>query len=220
MSAVADDGEAPFDAISAGGYVDLELFEAEAIRRIAQSGGLVVDAGGGTPFTKSLGRYRELLAGVDYKTLDLSADTHPDIVADIEKMPFADGTVDAFICRSVLEHVASPERAVAEMTRALRPNGQLLLTVPSIYPYHARSGAGGYPDLWRFFEDTIRLLLREFSTVEVGRIGGPATAAMLFLPFLNRRAERLRPVVARIDRTLANRRRRSNATFLAVWAQK
>jgi SAM-dependent methyltransferase len=200
--------------------VDYEEFESAALRRIADAGGLVVDAGGGAPFTKSLARYRAWFYGVDYQTLDVSPETQPDIVADIETMPFEDGAVDAFICRSVLEHVTSPERAVNEMTRALRDGGQLYLTVPSIYPYHARAGPAGYPDLWRFFEDTLRALLNRFSEVEIGRVGGPATAAMLFLPGLNRWNAHLRPLAARVDRAFSRRRPRRNATFLVVWAQK
>jgi SAM-dependent methyltransferase len=179
-----------------------------------------VDAGGGAPFTKSLGCYREWFRHVDYKTVDVSPETGPDIVADFEMMPFEDGTVDAFICRSVLEHVESPERAVREMTRALRDGGQLYLTVPSIYPYYARSGPGGYRDLWRFFEDTLRLLLDRYSEVNIGRVGGPATAAVLFLPGLNRWNARSRPLAARVDTAVGRRRPRTNATFLVVWAQK
>lgn len=202
------------------GYVDYDAFEAAALRRIASAGGLVVDAGGGAPFTKSLARYKEWFADVDYKTLDVSPETGPDLVADLVAMPFDDDEVDAFICRSVLEHVRSPERAVGEIVRTLRPGGQLYVTVPSIYPYHARPGPAGYPDLWRFFEDTLRALLGGFSQIEIGRVGGPATAAMLFTPFLNRWNATLRPLTTRIDSLIAGRRPRNNATFLVVWAQK
>ena len=202
------------------GYVDYDAFESAAIRRIVAAGGFVVDAGGGAPFTKSLARYADWLTNVEYKTLDISPETEPDIVGDIVAMPFEDGEVDAFICRSVLEHVRSPDRAVGEISRALRPGGQLFLTVPSIYPYHAKPGLGGYPDLWRFFEETLRTLLEGFSEIEIGRVGGPATAAMLFAPFLNHWNANLRPLTTRIDALIGGRRPRNNATFLVVWAQK
>jgi SAM-dependent methyltransferase len=202
------------------GFVEYDAFESASLARIAAAGGLVVDAGGAAPFTKSLGRYKEWFRHIDYRTLDVSPETGPDIVADIESMPFDDGEVAAVICRSVLEHVRSPQRAVDEIARTLRPGGQLYLTVPSIYPYHAKPGPGGYPDMWRFFEDTLRALLKGFSQVEIGRVGGPATAAVLFLPFLNRWNARLRPLAARIDRAAGGRRPRGNATLLVVWAQK
>jgi SAM-dependent methyltransferase len=203
-----------------GGYVEPEAFEEAALTTIAARGGLIVDAGGGSRFTKGMKRFESLFQHVDYRTLDVSPKTRPDIVADIEAMPFEDATVDAFICRSVLEHVRSPERAVAEMTRALKPGGQVLITVPSIYPYHARPDPGGYPDLWRFFDDTIQMLLSEYSHVRVARAGGPATAVVFFLPFLNRRSRFLLPIARRVDRAVARRRSRRNATFLLVWAQK
>jgi hypothetical protein len=92
--------------------------------------------------------------------------------------------------------------------------------VPSIYPYHAKPGQGGYHDFWRFFDDTLRLLLEGFSQIEIGRVGGPATAAVLFFPFLNRWNARLRPLATRIDGAVARGEPRHNATFLVVWAQK
>jgi SAM-dependent methyltransferase len=194
--------------------------EAQALRRVAEAAGIVIDAGGADRFTKGLDKFRDLFAGVDYRTLDVAPETNPDIVGDIHDLPFDDGSVDAFICRSVLEHVRSPERAVAEMARALRPGGQLLLTVPSTYPYHARPGPGGYPDLWRFFEDTLRMLLADFREVEIAREGGAATALVLFLPSLNRRAELLQPLTKRVDALVERRRPRSNATTLVAWAMK
>jgi hypothetical protein len=106
------------------------------------------------------------------------------------------------------------------MTRALKPGGQMLITVPCIYPYHARPDPGGYPDLWRFFEDTIRMLLSDYAQVRIGRSGGPATAAVIFLPFLNRWGRYLAPMANRVDRVVARRRPRTNATFLLVWAQR
>ena len=201
-------------------YTDWEAFEAEAVSRIVRAGGVVIDAGGGGRFTKGMKRFEELLDAVDYRTLDVSPETRPDIVASIDAMPLDDDAVDAFICRSVLEHVPSPERAVSEMLRVLKPGGQLLVTVPSIYPYHARPGPAGYPDLWRFFEDTVRLLFRDFEQIEVAHTGGPALAAVHFVPFLNRAARYLRPAAIRLDAVVARRRPLSNSSFLLVWARK
>jgi SAM-dependent methyltransferase len=206
--------------VTNSGYRDARAFEASAIRSIAGAGGLVVDAGGGAPFTKGLAAFRDLFDDVDYRTLDVAAETRPDVVGDIHDLPFADETVDAFICRSVLEHVRRPEQAVNEMLRALRPGGQILVTVPSIYPYHARPGAGGYPDYWRFFEDSLKMLLAGFSSVEIVRDGGPAKALVFFLPFLNRRADRLTRLADRLDALVERRRAHSNATFLFAHATK
>lgn len=193
--------------------------ESRAIREISQCGGLVVDAGGGTPFTKGLAQYRSEFTGADYKTLDYDAATGPDIVGDIHALPFADDSVDAFLCRSVLEHVRDPKQAVVEMHRTLKPGGAVLISVPCVYPYHARAGA--YPDHWRFFEDGLRVLLEPFARVEVEGIGGPATAAVMFNPVLNRHIGRLRSTTYRVDDWIARRRgHRHNASILVACARK
>src|SRR5262249_16677104 len=46
-------------------------------------------------------------------------------VAPAEKLPFADGEVDLLRCERVLQHVAQPAAAVAEMARVLRPGGRV-----------------------------------------------------------------------------------------------
>jgi hypothetical protein len=104
------------------------------------------------------------------------------------------------------------------MRRTLRAGGSLLITVPSIYPYHARDGA--YPDLWRFFEGGLRILLEGFADVEVEASGGPATAVVMFTPALNHHLGRLRPATHRVDDWLARRRGRRNPSVLTAWAQK
>jgi SAM-dependent methyltransferase len=192
--------------------------ETRAVEEIARRGGLIVDAGGGTPFTKGLAQYRDLFAGTDYKTLDYDDSTSPDIVGDIHALPFEDATVDAFICRSVLEHVRDPRQAVSEMHRSLVPGGAVLISVPSIYPYHAR--IGHYPDYWRFFEDGLRSLLEEFGSVEIEALGGPATAVVMFTPALNRYIGRLRDLTYRIDDRIAARRGRRNPSILVALARK
>jgi SAM-dependent methyltransferase len=50
--------------------------------------------------------------------------------ADGLHLPFADGRFDLVICAEVLEHVPAHERAVAEITRVLRPGGELVVSVP------------------------------------------------------------------------------------------
>lgn len=57
------------------------------MRRIVDAGGFVVDAGGGEPFTKDLARYKPWFEAIDYRTLDVSKETGPDIVADIHALP-------------------------------------------------------------------------------------------------------------------------------------
>lgn len=49
---------------------------------------------------------------------------------DIEKLTFADGTFEIFVTQDVLEHVFSPERAVREIMRVVKPGGARIFTTP------------------------------------------------------------------------------------------
>jgi SAM-dependent methyltransferase len=49
---------------------------------------------------------------------------------DVERLSFADTSVDLIISNDVLEHVVNPGKALAEACRVLRPDGVLLMTVP------------------------------------------------------------------------------------------
>lgn len=72
-----------------------------------------------------------------------------DIVSDIEAIPEADGAFDAMLCTEVLEHVPDPARALGEISRLIRPGGDLILTAPyasltHFAPYHYYSGFNRY----------------------------------------------------------------------------
>lgn len=60
-----------------------------------------------------------------------------DIVGVAERLPFADGTFDAVLCLSVLEHVKDPFAAAREIVRVLRTGGELYCSVPLLAPAHA-----------------------------------------------------------------------------------
>ncbi|HET9449837.1 MAG TPA: class I SAM-dependent methyltransferase [Aggregicoccus sp.] len=54
------------------------------------------------------------------------AGVEPDLrQGDIRQLPYADATFDAVACAHVLEHLADPATALAEMARVLRPGGTL-----------------------------------------------------------------------------------------------
>jgi SAM-dependent methyltransferase len=52
-------------------------------------------------------------------------------VADVQAVPFADGSFDTVCSCETIEHVPSPRRAVGELFRVLRPGGRLYLTCPN-----------------------------------------------------------------------------------------
>lgn len=53
------------------------------------------------------------------------------VLGNAEALPFADATFDQVTCSESLAQIRNPGRALAEMTRVLRPDGQLWLSVPS-----------------------------------------------------------------------------------------
>jgi len=84
---------------------------------------------------------------------------------DIEDLDFPDNSFDAAVCWSVLEHVPHPETAVSELTRVLRPGGEVFVQLPYLYPYH---GPPSYPDYWRVGPDGLRLWMSEFDEIACG----------------------------------------------------
>jgi SAM-dependent methyltransferase len=136
-----------------------EIFFNKKIKEIAKEK-IVRDLGGGHPFQKNLAKHRGCFKNSDYKTLDINPDSNPDIVGDIQDLPFKSESIDAVICNSVLEHVKNPFKAVEEINRVLRPGGKCFVYVPFIHVYHGN-------DYWRFSEDGIRHLFRDFQEIEI-----------------------------------------------------
>lgn len=54
------------------------------------------------------------------------------IVGSVLEIPFEDNSFDVVINTEVIEHTPDPEKAVAELSRVLKPGGLLILTVPNI----------------------------------------------------------------------------------------
>lgn len=52
-------------------------------------------------------------------------------IATIEELPFPADCFDGVLCSSVLEYVSDPDTCLEELRRVLRPNGILLISVPS-----------------------------------------------------------------------------------------
>lgn len=193
-----------------------ERFIAQKIALLAKKP-MVLDIGGGEPFTKWLKPYEELFKGVTYQSFDYDARTGADVVGDIHAIPLPDNSVDAIICASVLEHVRDPLRAMSELKRILKPEGCIFFYVPSIYPYHARKGA--YPDVWRFFGDTIEVLFEGFAVVEVEKRGGYFLALSFFVPFQHKLRFILDPLAYALDTLFKTVRKNTTAGYY-VYATK
>lgn len=60
----------------------------------------------------------------------------PDVFGDAGLLPFADESVDTVLILEVVEHLRQPQDALREISRILRPEGDLLLSIPFLYPVH------------------------------------------------------------------------------------
>jgi SAM-dependent methyltransferase len=52
------------------------------------------------------------------------------LVASVTKLPFKDGSFAKIICSEVLEHIPEDEMAIRELTRVLRKDGAIGISVP------------------------------------------------------------------------------------------
>lgn len=51
-------------------------------------------------------------------------------VVDIENLGFRSNSFSTIVCSEVLEHIPQDHKALAELSRVLRPGGELIITVP------------------------------------------------------------------------------------------
>ena len=105
-----------------------------------------------------------LSAPAQLTTLDIDPGSDADVIGDIcvPNAALADQSFDLVICTEVLEHVANPFQAVAEIFRVLKPGGQAFFSAPFNFRIH-----GPLPDNWRFSEHGWRQLLTTFESVHI-----------------------------------------------------
>lgn len=113
-----------------------------------------------------------------YVALDIDAAALPHVVGDAQRLPFADGSFDVVLANNVIEHLGEPAVGVSEMRRVLASHGQVLYTIPFLYPVHEAPH-----DYARFTRYGLARLFREFSAVEIHARGGffSTLAQLVFL---------------------------------------
>ena len=139
--------------------------------------------------------YKSKIPHTKYMRLDVDEKTNPDICCDIHHINWESSYFDTVIATEVLEHCYSPEKAVGEIYRILKPEGVCILSTRFIYPYHPTPG-----DYYRFTQDSLGYLFRDFSKVEICHHGNKIQSLWLLIntspvnTFLNL----LNPLIARI----------------------
>jgi len=71
--------------------------------------------------------------GIDFKAPRLATPKLTTIATTLtDKLPFPDAEFDVVTLLAVLEHLSRPDAMVREISRVLKPGGQVVLTVPSL----------------------------------------------------------------------------------------
>lgn len=122
-----------YDAQGGGGLFDVdEPFVSEYLS--GRKPGVALDAACGT------GRFAELLAENGHQVIGIDSSSDmlaharqrvPDgefHVADVDRLPLPDDSVDVIVCALALVHVPRLEPVMAEFTRVLRPGGDLVIS--------------------------------------------------------------------------------------------
>ncbi len=111
--------------------------------------GITLDLGGG----RKRGNFREPTDAM-WIVLDNSFERRPHIWSDAQSIPIRSKTVNCVKCTELLEHVAYPEKVIEEISRILKPGGNLILSIP----FNSRIHADPY-DYQRFTDKKLRNLL-------------------------------------------------------------
>jgi len=111
-------------------------------------GAVVLDAGCGSGrHLRALARLPDLkIFGIDRSQRDIddalkALNEMPDAIsrgysvtcADITALPFENEYFDCVICSEVLEHIPEHEAALQELVRVLKPNGEIVVSVPRYF---------------------------------------------------------------------------------------
>ena len=104
-----------------------------------------------------------------------------DIVADAQDMPqIPSGSADCVFLVSILQHIPSPQKAIDEVYRILRPAGIFYVNAPFIFFYHCDP-----EDYNRFSVAGLEFLCSRFERIASGSRRGPAsTFCDLLIRFL------------------------------------
>lgn len=88
------------------------------------------------------------------RNVDVVPGTAIDYRASVLALPFPDATFDVVVTQETLEHVADPFKAMDEIARVMKRDGELYCQLPFVIGFHP-----GPQDFWRFTIQGIRELV-------------------------------------------------------------
>src|SRR5687767_9072968 len=102
---------------------------------------------------------------LDVLRTDIEAARGVDLLSDIQRLPFADGSFDLVWCQHVLTQIPDDRAAVRELARVLRPlTGELVVSVAQERGRETREFGGPNKEclgLWRVYGDDFEARLEE-----------------------------------------------------------
>ena len=138
-----------------------------------------------------------------YVNIDISV--NPDICSSTESIPVTNNSYDNALLIEVLEHLENPVSVLKEISRILKNNGKLILTIPFLYPVHADPY-----DFQRWTPDKIRneLCRLGFQDIKIQNLGNLLVVIFDLIMFINRRSifnkqTRIKILINKILRKLA-----------------
>ncbi|MFL6200669.1 MAG: methyltransferase domain-containing protein [Thermoanaerobaculia bacterium] len=150
------------------------------LRRFAglAKGGRLLQIGARTPRGVEAVPSRRLLQG-RVIGLDIHPGLNVDVVGDAHGLSrfLREGSVDAVLSASVLEHLQAPWLLAAEINRVLKPGGLVYHEVPGAWPAHAQPN-----DFWRISAEGLRVLFGPESGFEVLEACDSGPAAIIPSP--------------------------------------
>jgi SAM-dependent methyltransferase len=112
-----------------------------ALSRLGATTGPVLDVGWGVG--NYTGRLRAERPGLRVVPVDLAAGMLPEVVGEVDRLPFASGSAGAALAMHMLYYATDPRDALAELRRVLRPGGRLVVST------NAADDKREMGDLWR-----------------------------------------------------------------------
>lgn len=156
------ENKAPNSYISHMCYLNNRHLHNSFLKSLPYLKGICADIGSGNAIYKDI-----ILSKVDkYIAIDKSSihehmfktSNEKFIDADIKDLPLENNSIDSIILTQVLEHIDEPYTALNEITRIIKKDGILILSVPFIYQAHATPY-----DYFRFSEYGLKKLLKDYN---------------------------------------------------------
>lgn len=136
----------------------------------ARAGGPVLDLGCGA----------EILGGTTAR-MDYTPSPATNVLGDPRHLPFPDAAFSLVVCKSVLEHVRDYRLAIAEITRVVRPGGEIWVEIPWLYMAHP-DDPGAMHDYVRLSATAYDFEFAQFERIALGPAFGAGSTLSLILP--------------------------------------